>query len=71
VNSAKHLVRSTPAIVAALLLLSAALLILGVVLEHRGNENTPQNPTTSEPAGYSEEGSHAGVDRAQLRAATR
>lgn len=54
--------RSLPAVVAALLLVSTALLILGVVREHRGNETTPQHPTTSEPAGHSEEDGdeHAG-----------
>ncbi|WP_406051372.1 hypothetical protein [Kribbella sp. NBC_00889] len=56
---------------AALLLLSTALLVLGVVLEHRGEEAGPQNPTASEPAGHDEEGSHTeGADERGAEAST-
>jgi hypothetical protein len=54
----RHLARYLPATVGALLLLSTALLVLGVVLEHRSDSTAPHT-TTSEPAGHQDEAAPA------------
>jgi hypothetical protein len=56
---ARQLVRSLPAAVAALLLLSAALSVLGAILEsHSGGSEIP-TLSVSEPAGHSDTEGHA------------
>jgi len=52
VNTTRQLVRSLPATVAALLLLSTALLVLGVIIENHGSGSENPSSSASEPASH-------------------
>jgi hypothetical protein len=59
VNPTRQLVRSLPALVAALLLLSTALLVLGVIVENHGSGSENPSASASETAGHRDTEGHA------------
>jgi len=62
VNTTRQLVRSLPATVAALLLLSTALLVLGVIVENHGSGSENPSSSASEPASHRDTEVHAEGD---------